>query len=240
VVEATLYGLEGVAPPEAGSFLPMGGKRTLTMLALRHLHAHAPKPVDTVALAEGSPFGAVEVNAEGCTTCLACVGACPTGALTDNPEQPMVRFQEDACVQCGLCRSTCPESVITLVPRLNFHGDARGQTVLKEEESFACVRCGKSFGVRSSIERMVEKLADHSMFAGDDDALDRIRMCEDCRVMVQFEAPQPMAARPKPTTRTTDDDQREREQKKAREMHDKAQGGTPADSPSNKNDGGGT
>ncbi len=224
VVERQLYGLDTPAPPEAGTFLPMGGKRTRTMLALRHLHAHAPKPVDSVALAAGAPFGAVEVDTQGCTMCLACIGACPTGALTDNPEQPMVRFQEDACVQCGLCRATCPESVITLVPRLNFRDDARDTIVLNEEEPFACVRCGKLFGVRSTVERMIEKLADHSMFAGDADAIERIKMCEDCRVMVQFEAPQPMATRPRPTTRTTDDDLREREQQKAREMYEKAQG----------------
>ena len=30
-------------------------------------------------------------------------------------------------------------------------------------------------------------------------------MCEDCRVIAQTEAPQPLAAAPRPTTRTTDD-----------------------------------
>jgi ferredoxin len=62
---------------------------------------------------DGAPFGAIELNVEGCTLCLACVSACPTGALSDNPERPMLRFTEDACVQCGLCKATCPEKVIT-------------------------------------------------------------------------------------------------------------------------------
>ena len=76
-------------------------------------------------LPAGAPFGRVVVDVAGCTLCLACVGACPTGALVDNPERPQLSFVEDACVQCGLCQSTCPESVIRLEPRLNFADEAR-------------------------------------------------------------------------------------------------------------------
>ncbi len=232
-VEAELYGLDAAEPPEAASFLPMGGKRAVKMLALTHLYKHAPAPVDMLPLAAGAPFGAIEIDTQGCTLCLACVGACPTGALVDNPDQPMVRFKEDACVQCGLCRNTCPESVVSLTPRLNFTDSVREAVVLNEEEPFACVRCGKPFGVRSSIERMVEKLAGHSMFAGE--ALERIKMCDDCRVAVQFEAPAPMATRPRPLPRTTEDDLREREKADARAAHERAQ---QKSKPGNGSDGG--
>ena len=201
----------------------MGGKRTVIGLALGHLHAHAPAPVDVLPLAPGAPFGAVEIDTEGCTLCLACVGACPTGALLDNPDQPMLRFREEACVQCGLCRTTCPESVVALSPRLNFTAAARDAAVVKQEEPFACVRCGKPFGAASSIERMVEQLAGHSMFADEPGAIERVRMCADCRVLAQFEVENPMAARPKPVTRTTEDDLREREKADARAAHEAAQ-----------------
>jgi hypothetical protein len=44
-------------------------------------------------------------------------------------------------------------------------------------------------------------------------AIDRIRMCENCRVAVQFEATDnPFAGPPRPITRTTDDYLREREE----------------------------
>jgi hypothetical protein len=45
----------------------------------------------------------------------------------------------------------------------------------------------------------------------DSSAIDRITMCDDCRVLVQFEATDnPLAAGLRPKTRTTDDYLRER------------------------------
>src|SRR5204863_1379162 len=134
-----------------------GGKRDVLRLALRELHGAAPVPVDVIALPAGAPFGKVEINVEGCTLCLACVAACPTGALGDDPEKPTLRFSEDACVQCGLCKATCPEKVITLKPQIDFRAATSLARVLKEEEPFACVRCGKPFGTRSTIARVTEK-----------------------------------------------------------------------------------
>ena len=216
-VEAALYGLAAREAPPAGTFLPMGGKRSRTMLALRHLHAEAPTPVDILPLPRGAPFGGVAVGIEGCTLCLACVGACPTGALKDNPDRPWLGFNEEACVQCGLCRTTCPESVITLEPRLNFTEDARETLTKNEQEPFDCVRCGKPFGVRSGIERIAEQLAGkHAMFSTPEQ-IERIKMCDDCRVIVQFEAGDaPFKGPDRPLTRTTDDDLREREIEEAR------------------------
>ncbi|MEE8501105.1 MAG: 4Fe-4S dicluster domain-containing protein, partial [Kiloniellales bacterium] len=164
-VEAALAGLESRTPPPAGSFLPMGGKRTRTMLALRHLHEVAPEPTDLLPLPPGAPFGNIQVDTGGCTLCLACVGACPTGALADDPDRPWIGFNEEACVQCGLCRNTCPENVITLEPRLNFTDEARGTVQLNQAQPFHCIRCGKPFGVQQTIERIVDQLGEkHWMF----------------------------------------------------------------------------
>ncbi len=205
IVADRLYGLAPLPQIAPAEYLPMGANRTIAMMALEHLHRHAPTPHDILELPAGAPFGAITVDTKGCTLCLSCIGACPTGALQDNPDAPMVRFNEHACVQCGLCRATCPESVITLVPRFNFTAEARRETVLHEEEPFACVSCGKPFGVRASVEHTIEKLAGHSMFANDPAALERLRMCDDCRVNAQFGDTNPMAGAARPLPRTTED-----------------------------------
>jgi ferredoxin len=217
-VERELYALPEAAPIPAGDFLAMGDKRALIKLALGHLDKVAPARPEIVPLAPGAPFGAVVIDSAGCTLCLACVGACPTGALQDNPDRPQLRFQEDACVQCGLCKATCPERVISLVPRLNLAAAAASAVVLKDEEPFACINCGKPFGAKSTVERVVAQLAmKHSMFQSER-AVRLIQMCEDCRIIVQFAGePQPMASAPRPITRTTDDYLREREEERRRE-----------------------
>ena len=171
-----LYDKFDLPPMAKGDFIAMGGKREIVNLAVNHLHEHAPSPVDLVALPTGAPFGTIEVNTDGCTLCLSCVSACPTGALKDNPDAPQFTFTETNCVQCGLCKTICPESVITLKPRYNFTDEGRSAKIVKEEDPFECVKCGKPFGVKSSISKMVEQLTGPSMFS-DDNALARIKMC---------------------------------------------------------------
>ena len=209
---AAIEPLEGATKP--ASFQPVGGKRDVMRLALRELHQAAPAPVDVIALPAGSPFGAVEINVEGCTLCLSCVSACPTGALSDDLERPMLRFAEDACVQCGLCKATCPEKVITLQPQIDFRAATASSRVLKEEEPFHCVSCGKPFGVKSSIERVAAKLeGKHWMYQNSAKRLDVIKMCADCRVTAMSEQDFDPYGAPRPAPRTTEDYLRERESK---------------------------
>jgi len=203
---------EPVARP--ASFEPAGSRRDVLRSALRELQRVAPIHPDFIALPAGAPLGSVEVS-DGCTLCLSCVSACPTGALSDDPDRPMLRFSEDACVQCGLCKATCPEKVVSLVPRLAF-GPVTATRVLREEEPFQCIRCGKPFGVKSTIERIAAKLEGrHWMFENAPQRLDLIKMCEDCRVIaVTSDGLDPHAAPARPKLRTTDDYLREREIKR--------------------------
>jgi ferredoxin len=205
--------MQGAAKP--ATFSAIGGKRDLVRLALRELHAAAPAPVDVVPLPEGAPFGTIEVNVEGCTLCLSCVSACPTGALSDDPDKPMLRFAEDACVQCGLCKATCPEKVISLTPQIDFRAATAMRRVIKQEEPAECIRCGKPFGVKSTVERVVAKLeGKHWMYKDSKKRLDVIRMCDDCRVAAMAEEQfDPFSGPARPRVRTTDDYLREREQR---------------------------
>ena len=128
----------------------------------------------------------------------------------------MLRFAEDACVQCGLCEATCPEKVITLTPQLDFRAATAQARVLKEEEPFRCIRCGKPFGVKSTIERVTAKLeGKHWMFKGSAQRLDVIKMCEDCRVAAVTERISIPTARRARNARTTEDYLRERERAEA-------------------------
>jgi ferredoxin len=207
----------GVATQKPAGFIPRGAKRSVLETTFRELHHAAPTPVDIVPLAAGAPFGGVKLNVEGCTLCHACVTACPTGALSDNPDRAMLRFTESLCVQCGLCESTCPEKVITLDPRLDFKAWITPLQVLKEEDPFLCIACGKPFGIKSSIDRVLAKLdAKHWMFQGANaKRIDVIKMCADCRVeAVVNEGFDPHAARQRPPVMTTDDYLRARDAKK--------------------------
>jgi ferredoxin len=210
-----LRAIETGAPVyEPATFQAVGAKRDVMKLSLRELHRAAPAPVDVIALPPRAPFGKIEVNVEGCTLCLSCVGACPTGALLDNPERPSLRFQEDACVQCGICAATCPEKVITLVPQIDFTAATAAARIIKEEEPFHCIECGKPFGTKSTIERIAAKLEGrHWMFKGQPKRLNVLKMCEDCRVIAATnDSIDPYSGPERPKVRTTEDYLREREE----------------------------
>ena len=182
--------------------LPIGTRRQVTRVAAKALLPDT----EIVDLPQGAPYGAVLVDKDACTLCLSCVSLCPSGALMDNPDNPQLRFQEDACLQCGLCSNICPEKAISLEPRLNLTDAALSQTVLHEEEPFACIECGVLFGVKSTVERITEKLANnHAMFSSDE-TIRMIQMCDNCRIQAQYHSKDnPFAAGERPRVRTTDD-----------------------------------
>ena len=165
-------------------------KRSTLEMALDHLIEQAPQAAspraEAITLPAASPFGSIAVDKEKCTLCLSCVSACPASALADNPQMPQLRFTEKNCVQCGLCVSTCPEQAVMLQPRLLLTRERKEARVLNETPPYACVRCAKPFGTLKAIESMLGKLAGHSMFQGA--ALERLKMCGDCRVIDLYSA----------------------------------------------------
>ncbi|HEV3241481.1 MAG TPA: 4Fe-4S binding protein [Casimicrobiaceae bacterium] len=192
-LEAAVWALQpALAVRAPATFHWTTDKRATIALAVEHLLAHAPTPRSVVALPAGAPFGTIDVNRDACTMCLACVGSCPEGAILDHPqaELPQLRFIETKCVQCGICVATCPEDAIALQPRLLLTPEAREARVLNEAAIFACIRCGKPLGTEKMVGRMLGQLAGHSMFAAPG-ALERLKMCADCRVldMMQKELP---------------------------------------------------
>lgn len=170
---------------EAVQFAGLDDKRRIITLAIEHLHKYAPKPIELLALDTGSAFGEIKVNQQTCTLCHSCVSVCPMGAVLDGVDKPQLNFVEDLCVQCGLCETACPEDAIQLNPQYLFDRiQARKVRVLHQEAVFNCISCDKPFATQKMIDTMIGKLKDHAMFQGD--ALNRLKMCEDCRVKAMF------------------------------------------------------
>jgi len=116
-----------------------------------------------------------------------------------------VVVDNDACTLCLSCVSLCPSGALgdnPDMPQLRFQEDA----CLHEEEPFACIECGTLFGVKSTVEKITEKLAgSHSMFATSD-AAKMIQMCENCRVQAQFHSEDnPFQGGERPRVRTSED-----------------------------------
>ncbi|MEL6508739.1 MAG: 4Fe-4S binding protein [Pseudomonadota bacterium] len=201
--EALWGALGDASAPLAEPILPMGTRRQVARTAAKALRPDADAPIP---LPDTAPYGAVLVNTDACTLCLSCVSLCPSGALADNPDRPELRFQEDACLQCGLCATVCPEDAITYEARFDLSDAALSQSILHEEEPAACIECGALFGVKSTIDKITEKLAGkHTMFANPD-AARMIQMCDNCRVQAQYHSENnPFAGGERPKPRTTDD-----------------------------------
>jgi len=185
-LEQALWQPGTVREVKPAAFNLFNEKRTTLDFVIDHLAQHAPVPAEAIPLSRGAPYGRVDVNTATCTLCMACVGACPEGALLDSRDTPQLKFIERNCVQCGLCAKTCPEEAITLTPRLWLDKQAKAEVVLNKAEPFNCVRCSKPFGTRQMIASMLGRLQTHSMFSGDL-ALRRLQMCADCRVIDMME-----------------------------------------------------
>lgn len=181
-LERDLWALDAGRDLPAASFNLFNEKRRTLEFVFDHLLKHAPQPLEEVPLGHGAPYGRIEVNAQRCTLCMSCVGACPEGALADGKERPQLKFVERLCVQCGLCERTCPENAISMRPRLLLAREARKPVVLAEAEPFLCVRCGKPFGTRQMIETLLGRLSTHAMYATEA-SRNRLQMCADCRVV---------------------------------------------------------
>ena len=188
---AGLKTLAATAPTAAltvpAQFAAGGDKRQAFFMALDYFIEQTSAADELIPLPPQAPFGEIQVDSERCTLCMACAGACPVSAVRAGNTAPRLTFIEENCVQCGLCAETCPEDAITLTPRLNTDKSARRQArLLNEDQPLHCLRCHKPFASTRIVTAIEEKLKTHSMFQ-QEDALRRLRLCEDCRVIDMFE-----------------------------------------------------
>ena len=204
-LEQALYGTRMPALKHEEVAL-LGGRREVAKRVTAAFLGHDGESPASIALEPGDPYGTIEVNSDKCTLCLACVSQCPTGALNDRSDRPEINIVENACVQCGLCANTCPEQAITLKPQLSFGPQTLEQSSLHGEDPFECIECGRPFGVKSTIERIIEKLEGNHWMYTDSDNTKLVKMCDDCRISAQYhDANAPLRGPDRPRVRTTDD-----------------------------------
>lgn len=141
---------------------------------------HYPRSVaaTVLALAEGagarpdlllthprSPLGVVELGADGCTGCAACVAACPTGALAvEGTSGPMaLSFDATLCGGCALCLGRCPEAereALRVRAAVDLQRLARGRTVLYRDETLRCQACGGPIAPAGLLARLEQVLGE--------------------------------------------------------------------------------
>lgn len=183
-------------PGEPATFAALGNKREIFRMALAHLHQHSSAALERAPLPANAPFGAIKVNGDACTLCMACVSVCPASAVQGGGAEPKLWFREDNCVQCGLCEKACPEDAIELAPQMDFAAQLQPERRLLHQEIMqVCLGCGKPFTTHKMIVRMQEKLQDHWMFKNLE-ARKVLLMCDDCRIKAVFADGSPIHPHP--------------------------------------------
>jgi ferredoxin len=171
----------------AAAAVPVQDKREMMRFAVGHLYDQSPRSRSEVPLPEDAPFGAIRVDRDACTFCMACAQACPVSAIEGGTDQPQINFIEARCIQCGLCRRVCPEMAVALFPRMVYERKlSESKNILNMEDAFNCISCGKPFAPARLIERMAARLTGHWMYKNLTE-LRRLKMCRNCRLQDLFD-----------------------------------------------------
>lgn len=134
-----------------------------------------------------SPFGVVELRADGCTGCLTCAKVCPTGALVSENSRDRVTmsFVASLCNGCGMCVDVCPEAATkTLQVRRMTNMDtlSHDRVELYNDQLAICKGCGASIASQALLRRIKASLAP------DNKALHTVlsSYCPSCRSSLAF------------------------------------------------------
>ncbi len=130
-------------------------------------------------------FGTIICNEDKCTGCIACVGECRVGALTTDGETYSLSHTPSLCVQCGTCVTVCPENALTMQSGLELRKDFFQERLIVKTEPAQCKSCGKVYGTKKSLEKVISILSAKGMWDKTDDLLS---YCDNCRVVNLYES----------------------------------------------------
>lgn len=132
-------------------------------------------------------FGEILCDEEKCTHCSACVAECRVEALAADSNNFTLIHSPALCVQCGICIAVCPEDALTAQPGLSLQASFFEKKTVAQAEPVRCQGCGKIFGTRKSLEKVLAILSAKNMWDSQDDLL---KYCDQCRVVNLFERSQ--------------------------------------------------
>ncbi len=130
----------------------------------------------------GLEFHEMDCVEDRCSHCYACINECKMQALRTDENEQELQYVPGLCVGCGLCVSVCPENVLSLQNVTSLDSAYLTQHRLAFSEPARCKGCGKVFGARKSLDRVMAILADKERFDRE-----HFEYCGECRVIRLFE-----------------------------------------------------
>ncbi len=157
------------------------GRRTKLASLLEFL-VKASKAVVSLRAGEMQGFGNIICDTERCTQCLACLNECSINALSSDEKELSLNYRAGNCVACGICVQICPESALSFASEFTLDSAFFQERRLAKADPAVCKKCGKIFGTRKSLEKVMQLLSNHPL-SGDN----YLEFCEDCKVERMFQ-----------------------------------------------------
>ena len=163
-----------------------GRKRELFAIRLSHIVGN--EDLGEVTTGEHVHYGQVKVNADNCTLCLVCVGSCNVDALQADASDNTLRINPSLCTSCGYCEVSCPESDCLTIERdvIKLQPAWFKESILAQDELFACVECGVDFATVKSVEKIAAIMG--PKFAHDPVKERSLYCCTDCKPKIMMQS----------------------------------------------------
>lgn len=167
------------------------GQTSLELPAYRHRRAMVSQIMKQLIVSSGTSFSADQLGGEfvsllcdsdNCTHCLACLNECKVEALQADQESLSLTYSAGNCVGCGICVSICPEKVLSINEDISLNEGYFTRQTLTQADGVHCKSCGKVFGTRKSLERVMAILS-----AREKVDTEHFEYCDTCRVVRLFE-----------------------------------------------------
>ena len=173
-----------------GSYYNMAqdGFKKREIFSLRLKHIVGEDNLGVVKTGEHIHYAQVKVNESACTLCLVCVGACNVGALQAEAKDNTLRLNPSLCTSCGYCEVSCPELDCLTIERdvINLEPVWFKESILAQDELFACVECNKEFATVKSIEKIAAMMG--PLFEKDPVKHRTLYCCADCKPKIMMQS----------------------------------------------------